>query len=123
MMEKIFIGDKKGNITQWCRKNNVPLALAKDILRVIEMPNDMPFYIERIMDNFKKINKKAKDKLRNALVRVQIECNLTTRSDPIKVSQQYYVVEVLEKLLYGNNLLMREDLEIEEEIKGKKKKG
>ena len=122
MMEKIFTGNKNGSVAEWCKQNNISLALAKDILHVIETPNDMPFYIEKIMDNFKKINKKAKDKLRNAIIRVQIECNLTTRSDPIKVSQQYYVAEVLEKLLYGNNLLMQEELEIEEEARGKKKK-
>lgn len=112
-MRAIFIGDKNKTLAQWANESKINLEFAKNLLEVIENPAEVPYLLEDIIKDFKKLSKRAKEEIRNALIRVQIGCSINTPSDPIQVGKQLFVSQIIEKLLFRSNLLVGEEEFIE----------
>ena len=70
--------------------------------------------VEKLLEAVPGIRGKSKEAVRNALLRVQIYCSINSNSDPIRVSKQLYIAQVLEKLILGSNMLFEEEVEIKE---------
>lgn len=112
-MESILIGDRGVSLEKWASKNKMDVKFARALSKAVEEPEETTFLLEYINGGFSKL-KGGKKEIRNALLRIQIHCSLNSNSDPIKVSKQLFVAQILEKLLFGSNLLLGEEIEIEE---------
>lgn len=115
----IITGSKTLSVEKWAKAAGMQPDMARAIDRSIREPEETPYLLEKIVASFSDLKRRGKDEVRNALLRVQIYCAINSDSDPIKVSKQLFIAEVLEKLLFGSNLLMME--EIEEPVKQAKK--
>jgi hypothetical protein len=120
MEESILTGKKKQSMEKWAKSTGVDMDLARSLETAVREPSEAPYLIERIRIMFQKIGHLQMEEVRNALLRVQIYCSINSDTDPILVSKQLFIAEVLEKLLFGNNLLMMD--EIEEPMEHLKKK-
>jgi hypothetical protein len=120
-MQEVLIGDKHSSLDKWAKKIGADPGFARSLAKSIKEPEEAPYLLERITNAFSNIKKTSKKEVRNALLRVQIHCSLDSNSDPIRVSKQLYMAQVLEKLFFGSNLLLREE-EVEEEEKARVKK-
>jgi hypothetical protein len=114
MESSIITGDRRLSVEKWARKWKINLELASCVAKAVKEPEETPYLLERILKDFKKVTKKNKKEVRNALLRVQIHCSINSDSDPIKVSKQLFVAQILEKLLFGSNMLFGEEIEPEE---------
>ncbi len=121
-MHDVLIGDKRSSLEKWAKKSKVNLDLAKALEMAIKEPEEAPYLLERIIGSFSRLKKGGKKETRNALLRVQIHCSINSSSDPIKVSKQLFVAQILEKLLFGSNLLLGEEIELEEHPARKRRK-
>ena len=123
MDEGIISGMKELTVECWAKKIGMFPEYACMLHKVLDEPEEAPYLLEGLVDGYEKLPKKAKDELRNCLIRVQIHCSINSSSDPINVSKQLYIAETMEKLLFGNNLLSMEDIEPEEDERKPRRKG
>jgi len=114
MEEGILTGDKGLKLDAWARKAGISLGLAKSMSMSLAEPEETPYLLKGITSMFSKQKKAAKEEVRNALLRVQIYCAINSNSDPIRVSKQLFISEVIEKILFGSNTLMTEEMTDEE---------
>jgi len=119
-MENVIVGSRKEKLEKWSSRNKISPDLSRLVLTSVEEPEETPYLLEDITQGFGKLPKGARGELRNALLRVQVYCSIESNADPIKVSKQLFISQVLEKLLFGNNLLLCEE-DIREEAKAKRK--
>ena len=105
----IITGHRGSSLEEWSRKCKVNRDIVNSLAMAIEEPEQSPYLLEGMRDSFSRLNKASRKEIRNALLRVQIHCSINTNSDPIKVSKQLFVAQTLEKLFFGNNLLMSEE--------------
>jgi len=89
---------------------NVP-GTVLTIAEVVEEPEKLPYLIEAI----KSMEIEDREKFRFVLLRVQIDSMLHMNEDIEKYQKRLYVSQVIEKLLYGEMLLLEEGKEEEEE--------
>ena len=106
MLDSIISGDRNISVLNWGNKNRIDTKFSKALKNALNEPDDVPYLIDMIMKEFKKLPKPAKSAVQNALVRVQIYCSIHGNSDPIKLSKQLYISQTLEKLMFGMNLIM-----------------
>ena len=119
MEGSIITGNRESSLEDWSKKCKVNQDFVNSLAMVIDEPEESPYLLESLTDSFSSLKKASKNEVRNALLRVQIHCSINTNSDPIKVSKQLFVSQILEKLFFGNNLLMSEEM-MEEEKPAKK---
>jgi len=123
-MKSIFIGDKSTSLEKWAKQGNLDVDMVRCILKSIEEPDETPYLLERITKDFRKVSRRSRSEIRSALLRVQIDCSINSNADPIKISKQLFIAQVLEKLLFGSNLLMGDEILVEERpVRKKGKKG
>ena len=115
----IITGDRGTSLEDWSRKCKVNQQFVNSLAMAVDEPEESPYLLEGIINKFSELKKASRKEVRNALLRVQIHCSINTNSDPIKVSKQLFVSQILEKLFFGNNLLMSEEM-MEEEKPAKK---
>jgi hypothetical protein len=123
-IKKLLVGDKKKGFSSWLNEFGIPRDFAKGLVKAIEKPAEMPFIISNIVRDFDKLKIKSKMELRNGLIRIQLAASIFNHSDPILMEKQNYIAEALEKLLFGDNLLLREEIlegEIFKEVKKRSK--
>ncbi len=89
---------------------NVPETVLT-IAEVVEEPERLPYVIE----NIKSMEIEDREKFRFVLLRVQIDSMLRMNEDIEMYQKRLYVSQVIEKLLYGEILLLEEGKEEEEE--------
>lgn len=89
---------------------NVPENILT-IAEVVEDPDELPYLLETI----KSMEIEDKDKFRFVLLRVQIDSMLRMNEDIEMYQKRLYVSQVIEKLLYGEILLIEEGEEEEKE--------
>lgn len=121
-IEEIIKGDRLMALDSWAKKIKADKEFIKTFVMSISQPEEMPFLLEKILACFTKLKKSTKDEVKNALIRVQIYCSINSNSDPIRVSKQLFIAQVLEKLFFGANILLDEEFEVEEKHEKKKKK-
>lgn len=115
MMENsIITGDRRLSIEKWAKKWKIDVEFARSVMKAVKEPEETPYLLDKIMKDFSNVTKKNKREVRNALLRVQLHCSINSDSDPIKVSKQLFVSQILEKLLYGSNIIFGEEIEPEE---------
>ncbi len=111
-MESIVMtGDRNLTLESWAKKRKVDTAFATSVWEAIDDPDEVPYLMERLLEGFKKHKKAQRDHIRNALMRVQMYCSIQNNSDPIKLSKQLFVTQVLERLFFGSNKLLAEGME------------
>ncbi len=115
----IITGDRNSSLEKWAKKCKVNQEFVDSLAMAIEEPEESPYLLEGVIDSFSGLKMASRKEVRNALLRVQIHCSINTNSDPIKVSKQLFVAQILEKLFFGNNLLMSEEM-VEEEKPSRK---
>ena len=117
MNEDIITGVKGLSLEKWAKKNRVDPIFAGSMAEAIDDPDETPYLLKSMSDNFSKVKKTAKEEVRESLVRIQIYCSIHGNSDPIKLSKQLFVAQTIERLLFGSNILLTEGTEEEEEEK------
>ena len=120
-MKKLLTGSKRKSLEAWAKLHRLPLGFAKDLLHSINKPSDSVFVMENLIKDFRSLSRKQKEEVRKALIRVQIGCSIDTPHDPVKVKKQLFVSQVIEKLLFGFNLLTTEEESFLEDIAKKKR--
>lgn len=80
--------------------DNIP-AQVLSIAEAVDNPDSLPYMIESIMS----LEIDDMDKFRYVLVRVQIDSELHMNEDIQRHHKRLYVVQIIEKLLYGELLL------------------
>lgn len=80
--------------------SNIP-AQVLSIAEAVDNPDSLPYLIESIMS----LEIDDMDKFRYVLVRVQIDSELHMNEDIQRHHKRLYVVQIIEKLLYGELLL------------------
>lgn len=117
-MDEIRIRDKK-----YSSKTLQLLAGRKDvdiekihenvltIAEVVDDPDKLPYVIEGI----KSLEIDDVDKFRFVLLRVQVDSHLHMNEDLGKYMKRLYVSQVIEKLLYGELLLLEEGKDEDED--------
>jgi hypothetical protein len=124
MDTSIITGDRKLSVEKWARKSGMNSEFANSLAKAVGEPEETPYMLEKMINSFSKLKKSDKKEVRNALLRVQIYCSINTNSDPIKVGKQLFIAQILEKMWFGSNLLLCEEIELEEhpsKKKGRKK--
>ena len=121
MADSVLTGERKMSLEKWAKKHSLSSDFAKALSRSIEDPEETPYLLERLRNGFSKLKGKSKQEVRNALLRVQIHCSIHGNSDPIQISKQLFISQVLERLFFGSNLLLREEEILEEEAPVRKK--
>lgn len=114
MEKSIITGDRRLSIEKWAKRLKIDIGLAGSITKAVVEPEETPYLLEKISRDFSNLTKNSKKEVRNALLRVQMHCSINSDSDPIKVSKQLFVSQILEKLLFGSNILFGEEFEPEE---------
>ena len=121
MESSIITGERALSVEKWAKKWGMDSGFARSIVKAVMEPEETPYLLESIQKDFSKVSKKNRKEVRNALLRVQLHCSISSDSDPIKVSKQLFVSQILEKFLYGSNSLFCEEGEADEKAPGKKK--
>lgn len=80
--------------------SNIPAHILA-IAEAVDNPDSLPYMIESIMS----LEIDDIDKFRYVLVRVQIDSELHMNEDIQRHHKRLYVVQIIEKLLYGELLL------------------
>ncbi len=106
MLAGIITGKRGMTIQSWSKVHGLEKSFARALYRSLEDPDEMPYVLDAITKGFGKLPKPAKKEVRNALIRVQIQCSIHGNSDPLMISKQLYIAQTLEKLLFGSNLLL-----------------
>ncbi len=114
MENSIITGGRNLSVEKWARKWKIEREFADSVTMAVREPEETPYLLEKILEDFTKVTKKSKKEVRNALLRVQLHCSINSDTDPIKVSKQLFVSQILEKLLFGSNILFGEDFEPDE---------
>lgn len=122
MREDIITGQKDFGLEAWARKHKMNTVFARSLAKTLDDPDETPYLLNSITDNFEKLKKHCKDELRDALIRVQIYCSIHGNSDPIKLSKQLFVAQTIERLLFGTNILIEGAEEEEDEHRHRTKK-
>jgi hypothetical protein len=113
MDSSILTGQRGLSVNSWAAKKKLDPEFAKKLWEAIEEPDEIPYLLEALSTGFSKLNTMGKEEVRNGLVRIQIHGSIHSNSDPIKVSKQLYLSQIVEKVLFGSNKLMGEGLEDE----------
>lgn len=121
MENGIITGERHLSIDKWAKRNGISPHLASHLVKSLRDPEEMPYLLQRILDECPGLRGRGKKEVRNALLRVQTYCSINTNSDPIKVSKQLFIAQVLEKLLFGCNMLLSDEIEVEEKPARKRK--
>ncbi len=100
----LLVGKKEVDI------ENVPENILT-IAEVVEAPDELPYLLETI----KSMQIDDMEKFRLVLLRVQIDSMLHMNEDIEMYQKRLYVSQVIEKLLYGEILLIEEGKEEEKE--------
>ena len=114
-MKKLLVGNRGQSLDSWARSHKVPPAFAKDLLHSINEPAGFPFVMDNLIEGFSSMKKKQKEEVRKALIRVQLGCSIDNPSDPVKMKKQLFISQVIEKVLFGFNLLSSEEESLIEE--------
>ncbi len=109
-LEEVITGERKKGIKAWASANKIKPSLANMIFTSIENPLEFIFFIGKMEKEFEKAPKKAKEEIRNALLRVQIWCSINSHRDPVMGEKQLFISQVIEKLFFGGNLLSEESI-------------
>lgn len=121
MENSIITGDRRLSVEKWAKKWKIEMELAGSITKAVREPEETPYLLEKITKDFSHLSRRGKREVRNALLRVQVHCSINSDSDPIKVSKQLFVSQILEKVLFGSNMLFGEDIVPEEKPARKRK--
>lgn len=114
MENSIITGDRRLSVEKWARKWKIDMGLAVSLKEAVREPEESPYLLEKLKKSFSGLGKSSKREVRNALLRVQLHCSINSEADPIKVSKQLFVSQILEKFLFGSNMLFGEEIEPEE---------
>jgi hypothetical protein len=115
MQRSILTGKTGLAVEKWALGNKLDRGFARSLWDSIDEPDELPYMLEGLVKGFSKLRKGSKEAVRNGLIRVQIHCSIHSNSEPIKVSKQLYVAQVLERLFFGSNKLLSEGPGEEEE--------
>ncbi len=122
MDSSVITGDRRMSVDKWAKKKGISSQFAGSLAKSVREPEETPYLLDTMIRSFSGLTKASKKEIRNCLLRVQIHCSINSDSDPIKVSKQLFIAQVLEKLLFGSNILFGEEIEIEEHPAAKKGK-
>jgi hypothetical protein len=122
MDSSVITGDRKLSVEKWAKKKGIGGEFAGSLAKSVREPEETSYLLDSIIKSFSDLKSGSKKEVRNSLLRVQIHCSINSDSDPIKVSKQLFVAQVLEKLLFGCNILFGEEIDIEEHPAAKKGK-
>lgn len=86
-----------------------PLPVYGDIVRCLENLEHFPYLVEKIYNDSLALSEDAPDRLRFALVRLQIYADIHRYQDMEETQKIRYVAGVLEKVIFGNLLLEHEE--------------
>jgi len=114
-MKKLLVGSRNMSLEMWANSHRLPSGFAKSLLHSINEPSDFPFIMEDLIKGFSSLRKKQREEVRKALIRVQVGCSMNTPHDPVKVKKQLFISQVIEKVLFGFNLLSSEEESLIEE--------
>ncbi|NOX71713.1 MAG: hypothetical protein GXO64_03380 [Candidatus Micrarchaeota archaeon] len=110
-LEEVVTGERKKSIASWARANKINPEFAKLMVESIDSPIEFMFNMKRMEALFKKPPQKAKDEIRDALLRVQIWCSINSHRDPVMAEKQLFIAQVIEKLFFNANILSEEEME------------
>ncbi|NYT04859.1 MAG: hypothetical protein GKC04_00585 [Methanomicrobiales archaeon] len=82
-----------------------PLGIYSDIVRCIENFGAFPLYIEPIYRQALALGDENPDRLRFALVRLQVYADIHRYEDMEQTQKIKYVAQVLEKVIFGGLML------------------
>jgi len=108
-LENVITGDRKKSIASWAKAKRISPDFAKLMHESLEAPINFLFNMSMMESKFKKLPKKVKDEIRNALLRVQIWCSINSHKDPIMGEKQLFISQVMEKLFFSGNLLSEDE--------------
>jgi len=114
MESSIFTGDKCVSVEKWARNNKIDPELTKSIVNSVKEPEEAPYLLETIVKSSSKLKWVSKKEIRNGLIRMQVHFSINSDSDHIKAGKQLFIAQVLEKLLFGSNLLLEDEIYLEE---------
>jgi hypothetical protein len=86
-----------------------PLPVYADIVKCLENLELFPYLVEKIYTDSLALGEDAPDRLRFALVRLQIYADIHRYQDMEETQKIKYVAGVLEKIIFGNLLLEHEE--------------
>ncbi len=86
-----------------------PLPIYIDISECVEDLERFPFRIEAIYRQALELTADEPDRLRFALVRMQVYADIHRYEDMEKTQKLKYVAQVLEKVIFGNLMLEQEE--------------
>jgi hypothetical protein len=86
-----------------------PLPVYADIVKCLENLELFPYLVEKIYIDSLALGDDAPDRLRFALVRMQIYADIHRYQDMEETQKIKYVTGVLEKIIFGNLLLEHEE--------------
>jgi hypothetical protein len=90
-----------------------PLPVYEAITAVLENIHCFPDLVEPIYREASGYDDETLDRFRFALVRMQIYADIHRNEDLEKATQEKYVAQVLEKIIFGSLMMEREELSAE----------
>lgn len=87
-----------------------PLPVYDDIAVVLDQIELFPFYIEKIYRSAMTYDDETLDRLRFALLRIQIHSDIHRNEDMEQAQKTKYVAQVLEKIIFGSLMMEHEEL-------------
>jgi hypothetical protein len=110
----ILTGVRGLSVEDWAKKKKMGPEFARILSCSLEDPEEVPYLLDGLMKGFSKLGKPQKKEIRNALIRIQMYCSLHDNPDPIKHSRLFFISQMLERLFFGNNMLISGEIEEED---------
>ncbi len=103
-IKQLFVGDKTASLEDWSKKNKIPDRLTENLITSIQNPNEFPYLMEDIINDFNDLDIEPKNYVRNAIIRIQIGYGLSVSNLP-EIEKRIFITQTIEKLLFGHNIL------------------